>query len=63
MLENISIDKVKSDISGGKGKSSNPKTDDIVNKYLLVGIGGILVLALVSKIRRKYSRKAKKIQF
>ena len=58
-----SIDKVKSDISGGKGKSSNPKTDDILNKYLLVGIGGILVLALVSKIRRKYSRKAKKIQF
>ena len=58
-----SIDKVKSDISGGKGKSSNPKTDDIVNKYLLVGIGGVLVLALVSKIRRKYSRKAKKIQF
>jgi len=58
-----SIDKVKSDISGGKGKSSNPKTDDIVNKYLLVGIGGILVLSLVNKIRRKYSRKAKKIQY
>ena len=58
-----SIDKVKSDISGGKGKSSNPKTDDVMNKYLLVGIGGISVLALVSKIRRKYSRKAKKIQY
>ena len=58
-----SIDKVKSDISGGKGKLSNPKTDDVMNKYLLVGIGGILVLALVSKIRRKYSRKAKKIQY
>ena len=58
-----SMDKVKSDISGGKGKSSNPKTDDIVNKYLIVGIGGVLVLALVSRLRRKYSRKAKKVQF
>ena len=58
-----SIDKVKSDISGGKGKLSNPKTDDVMNKYLLVGIGGVLVLALVSRLRRKYSRKAKKIQF
>ena len=58
-----SIDKVKSDISGGKGKLSNPKTDDVMNKYLLAGIGGLLVLALVNKIRRKYSRKAKKIQY
>ena len=39
------------------------KTDDVMNRYLLAGIGGILVLMLVSRIRRKYSRKAKKIQF
>ena len=57
------IDKVKADIAEGKGKSYNPKTDDVMNRYLLVGVGGILVLMLVSKIRRRYSRKAKKIQF
>jgi len=57
------IKTIEADIAGGKGKLSNPKTDDIVNKYLLVGIGGVLVLALVSKIRRKYSRKANKIQY
>ena len=51
------------DLAGGKGKSFNPKTGDVMNKYLLVGVGGILVLLLVSRIRRKYSRKAKKIQF
>ena len=50
-------------ISEIKGDLSNPKTDDLMQNYLLVGIGGLLVLALVSKIRRKYSRKAKKIQY
>ena len=54
---------IKTDIAGGKGKSSNPKTDDVMNRYLLAGVGGILVLMLVSRIRRRYSRKAKKIQF
>ncbi len=54
---------IESNISGGKGKSSNPKTDDVMNRYLLAGVGGILVLILVSRIRRRYSRKAKKIQF
>ena len=44
-------------------KASNPKTDDIVNNYLLVGVGGILALTIVNKIRKKYSRKAKRIQF
>ena len=54
---------IEADIAGGKGKSPNPKTDDIVNRYLLAGVGGILVLTLVSRIRRRYSRKAKKIQY
>jgi len=55
--------KEKTDITETSGKIYNPKTDDIVNKYLLIGIGGILVLALVSNLRRKYSKKAKKIQY
>ncbi len=61
--EKQNIEQKDTDITEASGKIYNPKTDDIVNKYLLVGIGGILVLALVRKIRRKYSRKAKKIQF
>ena len=40
-------------ISKIKGNLSNPKTDDIVNRYLLAGVGGILVLMLVSRIRRR----------
>ena len=63
-LEKQNIEqKEETDITEASGKIYNPKTDDIVNKYLLVGIGGILVLALVSRVRRKYSRKAKKIQY
>ncbi len=54
---------IEADIAEGKGKLPNPKTDDIVNRYLLAGVGGIFVLTLVSRIRRRYSRKAKKIQF
>ena len=54
---------IEADIAEGKGKSPNPKTYDVMNRYLLAGVGGIFVLTLVSKIRRKYSRKAKKIQF
>ncbi len=61
--EKQNVEQKDTDITDARGKIYNPKTDDIVNKYLLVGIGGILVLALVSKIRRKYSRKARKIQF
>ena len=57
------IKTIEADIAGRKGKSSNPKTDDVMNRYLLSGVGGILVLTLVSRIRRIYSRKAKKIQF
>ena len=54
---------IEADIAEGKGKSPNPKTYDVMNRYLLAGVGGILVLTLVSRIRRRYSRKAKKIQF
>ena len=53
----------KANISRAEGKLSNPKTDDIMHNYLLIGIGGLLVLMIVRKIRRKYSRKAKKIQY
>ena len=54
---------IEADIAEGKGKSPNPKTYDVMNRYLLAGVGGILVLTLVSRIRRRYSKKAKKIQF
>lgn len=53
----------KADISEAKGKLSNPKTDDIMQNYLLIGVAGVLVLIIVRKIRRKYSRKANKIQY
>ena len=53
----------KADISEAKGKLSNPKTDDIMQNYLLIGTAGVLVLMIVRKIRRKYSRKARDIQF
>ena len=53
----------KADISEAKGKLSNPKTDDIMHNYLLIGTAGVLVLMIVRKIRRKYSRKARDIQF
>ena len=46
-----------------KGNLSNPKTDDIMHNYLLIGAIGILALIIVRKIKRKYSRKAKRIQF
>ena len=61
--EKQNVEQKDTDITDASGKIYNPKTDDIVNKYLLVGVGGLLVLALVSKIRRKYSRKAKKVQY
>ena len=54
---------LKADISEAKGKLSNPKTDDIMHNYLLIGTAGVLVLMIVRKIRRKYSRKARKVQF
>ena len=53
----------KADISRAKGNLSNPKTDDIMHNYILVGVAGVLVLMVVRKIRRKYSRKAKRIQY
>ena len=57
------IDNIETNIKNQDKGVLNPKTDDVMNKYLLAGIGGIIVLALVSKIRRKYSSKARKIQF
>ena len=53
----------KKDIKEKDNKGINPKTDDVMNRYLLAGVGGILFLMLVSRIRIRYSRKAKKIQF
>lgn len=41
----------------------NPKTGDRLQKYLIYGTLGIVALLIVNKIRRKYSRKMKKVQF
>ena len=54
---------VKADIAELGGKGSNPKTNDVIQNYLIVSVGGVLVLALVSRIRKRYSRKARKIQY
>ena len=54
---------VKADVAELGGKGSNPKTNDVIQNYLLAGVGGVLVLALVSRIRKRYSRKARRIQF
>ena len=61
--ENVESEEKKTNISEASGKIYNPKTDDLMQNYLSVGIGGILLLAVVNKLRRKYSRKAKKVQF
>ena len=53
----------KADIAEKSAKSSNPKTHDIMPIFLLVGTAGIVVLMVARKNRRKYSRKAKKIQY
>ena len=53
----------KANISETDGKSSNPKTQDIMPLFLLIGTTGIAILIIAKNIRRKYSRKAKKIQF
>ena len=52
-----------SDISETDGKSSNPKTQDIMPLFLLIGTTGIAVLIIAKSNRRKYSRKARDIQF
>ena len=53
----------KADISGTDGKLSNPKTSDKMPIFLLIGTAGIAILMIAKNIRRKYSRKAKRIQY
>ena len=54
---------VKADIVEPEGKGPNPETDDKLQNYLILGVLGTLVLMTVIKVRIKYSRKAKKIQY
>ena len=54
---------VKADIVESEGKGPNPETDDKLQNYLILGVLGTLVLMTVIKVRIKYSRKAKKIQY
>ena len=52
----------KVDIVEPEGNSSNPKTDDVFHRYLTYCGLGMITLMVAIKIRRKYSRKARKIQ-
>lgn len=53
----------KASVSEKSGKASNPKTTDVMPIFLLVGTIGILALIVAKKNRKKYSRKAKNIQY
>ena len=50
-------------ISKIKGNLSNPKTDDIIQRYAIYGVLAILLMLVVKRTINKYSRKKKKIQF
>ena len=54
---------VESKIEKIKGEILNPKTSDFIQNYLIYGIAGIGILAVVMRLRRKHGRKAKKIQY
>lgn len=57
------IETMKTDISDVGGKTSNPKTNDTIQHYLTYGVVSIMVLFIANKIRKKYSKKMRKIQF
>ena len=57
------LETAKADIVEPGEKGANPKTGDIFYRYIVYGGLGTLVLMTAIKIRRKYSRKARKIQF
>ena len=59
----IKPDNGKTDIVPTEGKSSNPKTGDKVQRYFTYGLIGLIILLIAKRIRRKYSRKARKIQY
>ena len=61
--EPVQPEETKTETNQKEAKSSNPKTQDIMHNYLLIGTAGVLVLMIVRKIGRKYSRKAREIQF
>ena len=50
-------------ISKIKGNLSNPKTDDIIQRYAIYGVLAILLMLVVKRTINKYSKKKKKIQF
>ena len=54
---------VKTEIAELGVKGSNPKTNDKLQSYLIDGALGTLVLIFAIKIKRRYSRKARKIQY
>ena len=54
---------LKADIIEPERRLSNPKTGDKVQRYIIYVSIGTLILMTAIKIRRKYSRKARKIQY
>ena len=53
----------KTEVTQKEAKSSNPKTQDIMPIFLIIGTTGIVILMMAKNIKKKYSRKAKKIQY
>ncbi len=45
------------------GTIFNPKTDDIIDRYLIQGGAAIIVMLTIIVVRNKYSRKKRNIQF
>ena len=53
----------KTDIIEPDKGASNPKTADTIQRYLDYGIIGMILMLISIKISKKYSRKAKNIQY
>ena len=46
-----------------RGKLSNPKTDDIILRYMIYEIIAVTMIIVMISVRNKFGRKRKKIQF
>lgn len=46
-----------------RGKLSNPKTDDIILRYMIYEIIAVTMIIAMISVRNKFGRKRKKIQF
>ena len=62
-IEEQTKEEPKTEVTQKEAKSSNPKTQDIMPIFLLIGTTGIVILMMAKNIKKKYSRKAKKVQY